>query len=82
LFGVKLVFFNANHSDGIEQPFREIVHERMDALFVSADGFLLTHSEQIATLASWTAVPAAYGRCEAVMRGGLTRPRCSAAPTR
>jgi hypothetical protein len=31
LFGVKLVFFNANHSDGIEQPFREIVHERMDA---------------------------------------------------
>jgi len=54
-----------------EQAFREIVHERMDALFVNADGFPLTHIEQIATLASWTAVPAAYGWCEAVMRGGL-----------
>jgi hypothetical protein len=31
--------------------------ERMDALFVSADGFLLTHSEQIVTLPSWTAMP-------------------------
>ena len=69
--GVKLVFFNASDSAGIEQAFREIVHERMDALFVSADGFLLAHSEQIVTLASWTAVPAAYGWREAVTRGGL-----------
>jgi len=43
----------------------------MDALFVSADGFLLTRSEQILTLASWTAVPAAYGWRQAVIRGGL-----------
>jgi putative tryptophan/tyrosine transport system substrate-binding protein len=45
-FGVKLVFFDASDSDGIEQAFRDIVQQRMDALFVSADGFLLTHSEQ------------------------------------
>jgi putative tryptophan/tyrosine transport system substrate-binding protein len=70
-FGVKLVFFDASDSDGIEQAFREIVQQRMDALFVSADGFLLTHSEQIVTLASWTAVPAAYGWRQAVTRGGL-----------
>jgi putative tryptophan/tyrosine transport system substrate-binding protein len=70
-FGVKLVFFNASESGAIEKAFREIVQERMDALFVSADGFLLTHSEQIVTLASWTAVPAAYGWREAVTRGGL-----------
>jgi len=56
---------------GIEQAFRGIVQQRMDALFVSADGFLLTRSEQILTLASWTAVPAAYGWRQAVIRGGL-----------
>jgi len=56
---------------GIEQAFRGIVQQRMDALFVSADGFLLTRSEQILTLASWTAVPAAYGSRQAVIRGGL-----------
>jgi putative tryptophan/tyrosine transport system substrate-binding protein len=69
--GVKLVFFNASDPSGIEQAFRKIVKQRMDALFVSADGFLLTHMEQIITLASWTAVPAAYGLREAVQRGGL-----------
>jgi putative ABC transport system substrate-binding protein len=72
-FGVKLVYFNASDSSGIERAFREIVQQRMDALFVSADGFLLTHSEQIVTLESWTAVPAAYGWRQAVTRGGLMR---------
>jgi ABC-type uncharacterized transport system substrate-binding protein len=70
-FGVKLVFFNASDSSGIELAFREIVQQRMDALFVSADGFLLTRSEQIVTLASWIAIPAAYGWRQAVTRGGL-----------
>jgi hypothetical protein len=37
----------------------------------SADRFLVTHSEQIVTLASWTAVPAAYGWRQPVTRGGL-----------
>ena len=37
-FGVKLVFFNASDSSGIERAFKEIVQQRMDALFVSADG--------------------------------------------
>jgi putative ABC transport system substrate-binding protein len=68
---VKLVFLNASEPDGIEQAFREIVQQRLDALFVSADGFLLTRSEQILTLASWIGVPAAYGWRQAVTRGGL-----------
>jgi len=68
---VKLVFINASEPDGIEQAFREIVQQRLDALFVSADGFLLTRSEQILTLASWIGVPAAYGWRQAVTRGGL-----------
>jgi hypothetical protein len=46
-FGVKLVFFDASDSSGIERAFRDIVQQRMEALFVSADGFLLTHSEQM-----------------------------------
>src|SRR5262245_33549089 len=71
LLDVKLVFFNASDPSEIEQAFREIVRQRMDALFVSADGFLLRHIEQIVTLASWTAVPAAYGLRQAVTRGGL-----------
>jgi putative ABC transport system substrate-binding protein len=70
-FGVKLVFFNASDSEGIERAFRDIVQQRIDALFVSGDGLLLTRSEQIVTLASWTAVPAAYGWRQAVTRGGL-----------
>jgi putative tryptophan/tyrosine transport system substrate-binding protein len=70
-FGVKLVFFNASDSSGIELAFKEIVQQRMDALFVSADGFLLTRSEQIVTLASWIAIPATYGWRQAVTRGGL-----------
>src|SRR5215510_12820706 len=60
-FGVKLVFFNASDPDGIERAFRDMVQQRMDAVFVSADGFLLKRSEQIVTLASWTGLPAAYG---------------------
>jgi hypothetical protein len=55
-FNVKLVFLDASDSTGIERAFREIVQQRMDALFVSADGFLLINGEQIVTLASWTAV--------------------------
>jgi putative ABC transport system substrate-binding protein len=70
-FGVNLVFFDASDTGGIERAFRDIVQQRMDALFVSADGFLLTHSEQIVTLASWISVPAAYGWRQAVIRGGL-----------
>src|SRR5262245_42262850 len=70
-FGVKLVFFNASDPNGIERAFRDIVQQRMDAVFVSADGFLLKRSEQIVTLASWTGLPAAYGWREAVTRGGL-----------
>src|SRR5262245_32777350 len=70
-YGVKLVFFDASDSSGIERAFRDIVQQRMDALFVSADGLLLTRSEQILTLASWIAVPAAYGWRQAVTRGGL-----------
>ena len=40
-FGVKLVFLNASDSSGIELAFREIVQQRIDALFVSADGTIL-----------------------------------------
>ena len=43
----------------------------MNALFVSADGFLLTHSDRIVALASRNAMPAVYGWSQAVRLGGL-----------
>jgi hypothetical protein len=56
-FGVKLAFFNASDSGAIEKAFREIVQERMDALFVSADGFLLTLALASLNLACRNPVP-------------------------
>jgi hypothetical protein len=55
----------------LSRTVRVVATHRIGALFVSADRFLVTHSEQIVTLASWTAVPAAYGWRQAVTRGGL-----------
>jgi hypothetical protein len=54
---------------GCRALFGVVATHRISALFVSADRFLVTHSEQIVTLASWTAVPAAYGWRQAVTRG-------------
>jgi len=56
---------------GCRALFGVVATHRIGASFVSADRFLVTHSEQIVTLASWTAVPAAYGWRQAVTRGGL-----------
>jgi hypothetical protein len=40
----------------LSRTIRVVASHRIGALFVSADRFLVTHSEQIVTLASWTAV--------------------------
>jgi len=70
-YGVQLRFFNANDLNGIESAFGDIAKKRTNALFVSADGFLLTHSDHIVALASQNAMPAAYGWGQAVRLGGL-----------
>jgi putative tryptophan/tyrosine transport system substrate-binding protein len=54
-----------------KSAFGDIVQQRINALFVSADGFLLTRSDDIVALASQNAIPAAYGWEKAVRLGGL-----------
>jgi putative tryptophan/tyrosine transport system substrate-binding protein len=70
-FGVQLEFLNASDLNGIERAFVDPPMKRTNALFVSADGFLLTHSDRIVALASRNAVPAAYCWSQAVRLGGL-----------
>src|SRR4051794_13078865 len=43
----------------------------IQAVFVSSDGFLLSHSAQVVALASRHSVPATYGWRQAVTLGGL-----------
>jgi len=70
-YGVQLRFFNASDLSGIKSAFGDIAQKRTNALFVSADGFLLTHSDHIVALASQNAMPTAYGWGQAVRLGGL-----------
>jgi putative ABC transport system substrate-binding protein len=69
--GVSLVFANAGNLVEIDQAFANFASERVDALFVSADGFLLTHSDHIVALATRSGIPAIYGWRQAVTLGGL-----------
>ena len=49
----------------------ELVQQRVDAIHVAADGFLLTHLDQIVALAARHSVPAVYAFRQAVTLGGL-----------
>jgi putative tryptophan/tyrosine transport system substrate-binding protein len=69
--GVQLILLNASNLHEIETAFTNLGQKRVEALFVSGDGFFLTHSDQIVALASRHAVPATYGWRQAVALGGL-----------
>jgi putative tryptophan/tyrosine transport system substrate-binding protein len=69
--GVRLLFVNASQPSEIETAFAELVQQRADALHVSADGFLLTHLDQIVALAARHSVPAIYAFRQATTLGGL-----------
>jgi putative tryptophan/tyrosine transport system substrate-binding protein len=69
--GVGLRFVNASTTNEIETAFADLVQQRADALHVSSDGFLLTHCDQIVTLAARHAVPAIYAWRRAMTFGGL-----------
>ena len=51
--------------------FAELVERQADALHVSADGFLLTHLDQIVALAARHSVPTVYAFRQAITLGGL-----------
>ncbi len=69
--GVRLLFVNASRPSEIETAFAELVQQRADALHVSADGFLLTHLDQIVALAARHSVPTIYAFRQATTLGGL-----------
>jgi ABC-type uncharacterized transport system substrate-binding protein len=69
--GVNLLFANASTVSEIDTAFTNLESQRVDALYVSADGFLLTHSDYIVALASRLRMPAIYGWRQAVALGGL-----------
>ena len=69
--GVRLLWANASRLSEIDAAFANLVQQPVDAVFVSADGFFLTNSDHIVTLATRYAVPAIYGWRQAVALGGL-----------
>ena len=69
--GVRLLIVNASRPSEIETAFAELVQRQADALHVSADGFLLTHLDQIVGLAARHSVPTVYAFRKATTLGGL-----------
>src|SRR5262249_18466853 len=69
--GVRLLLVNASRPSEIETAFSDLVKQRVDALQVSADGFLLTHPDQIVALSTRNAVRAICARPKGMPFGGL-----------
>jgi putative ABC transport system substrate-binding protein len=69
--GVALLFANVARLSEIETAFANFAQQRVDALLVSADGFLLTNSAHVVALAAGYKMPAIYGWRQAVALGGL-----------
>jgi putative tryptophan/tyrosine transport system substrate-binding protein len=60
-FGVRLSLMNASDLRGVDVAFDSIVQQKIGAILVSSDGFLLTNSKHVVALAASHSVPAIYG---------------------
>jgi len=70
--GLKTRALSASTSREIDAAFASLADERADVvLFVSADGFFQSHSEQLVDLTARDRIPAAYPDRAAVAAGGL-----------
>jgi len=69
--GLQIQVVNATTIGEIDAAFASLAHDRPDALFVSADAFLLSRSVQIATLAARGRIAAAFSVRDFVVAGGL-----------
>jgi putative ABC transport system substrate-binding protein len=69
--GIELTFMNVSSLGEIEAAFANLDRQPVEAVFVSSDGFLLSHSDQIAAQTSRRRMPAIYGWRQAVALGGL-----------
>jgi len=69
--GLQIQVLYAGTGREIEAAFATLVRERVDALLVAPDAFLVSRRVQFATLAARHAIPAAYPDREFVEAGGL-----------
>jgi putative tryptophan/tyrosine transport system substrate-binding protein len=69
--GLQIEFLNASTSREIEMAFATMVRDRVDALFVTPDGFLISRRVQLAMFAARYGIPSAYATREVVEAGGL-----------
>lgn len=67
----ELVILNAKDSAEIDSAFAGLASRKIDALLVTADGFLISRQEQIVSLAARYAVPTIYPLGQYVVAGGL-----------
>jgi putative ABC transport system substrate-binding protein len=71
ILGLDLLFFNASTPAEIDAAFANFARERVDALFLQADGFFNSRQVQIATLAARDRIPASVASRETVAAGLL-----------
>src|SRR5262249_52956099 len=69
--GLQIQILNATSSREIDAAFAAIVSERVDALFVSPDGFFNSRRVQLATMAAHHSVPMTSATREIAEAGGL-----------
>ena len=69
--GAQMQVFNASTSREIDVAFAALVRERLDALFVSGDGFFNSRRVQLVHLATRYAVPTTYAARDYPAVGGL-----------
>ncbi len=70
--GLQLVILDASTESEIDAAFASLARQPASALFVIADGFFRSRSEQLIALAARHAVPASYPWPEFATAGGLT----------
>ena len=69
--GLQTQVLNASTSREMDAAFASIVRERLDALFVAVDPFLISRRAQLVNLASRHAIPATFPSREFTEIGGL-----------
>jgi putative ABC transport system substrate-binding protein len=69
--GLQIQILDATTIGEIDAAFALLARERLDALLVAGDAFLISRRVQLATLTARDRIPAAYGVREPVEAGGL-----------
>jgi putative tryptophan/tyrosine transport system substrate-binding protein len=71
VIGLQIQVLNASTRDEIDAAFSTLARQRLEALFVGADGFFASRTVQLAILAAHHRTPAVYQNRDHVTAGGL-----------